>query len=52
MFFFCISLCFLGLKTSKIGERTDGGETTAATWQFFEDMYEILDARPSVDPQW
>ncbi|CAM4560706.1 unnamed protein product [Leuciscus chuanchicus] len=38
------------LKTPKTGSGTDAGEATAATWQYYEDMHEVLGARPSVDP--
>lgn len=38
------------LRTPKTGSGTDAGETTASTWQFFEDMHEVLGARPSMDP--
>ena len=37
-------------KSPKTGSGTDAGEVTAATWQFFEDMHEVLGARPSMDP--
>ncbi|CAM4640023.1 unnamed protein product [Leuciscus chuanchicus] len=29
---------------------TERGEVTAATWQYYEDMHEVLGARPSLDP--
>ncbi|KAF4116466.1 hypothetical protein G5714_003955 [Onychostoma macrolepis] len=38
------------LRTPKTGSGTDSGEVTAATWQFYEDMHEVLGARPSLDP--
>ncbi|XP_046874466.1 uncharacterized protein LOC124466643 [Hypomesus transpacificus] len=38
------------LRTPKTGSGTDRGEVTAATWQFYEDMHEVLGARPSLDP--
>ncbi|KAL7394671.1 hypothetical protein ABVT39_001760 [Epinephelus coioides] len=38
------------LRTPKAGSGTDAGETTASSWQFFEDMLEVLGARPSMDP--
>ncbi|CAM4644934.1 unnamed protein product [Leuciscus chuanchicus] len=38
------------LKTPKTGSGTDAGQVTAATWQFFEDMHEVLGGRPSMDP--
>lgn len=38
------------LKTPKTGSGTDAGETTASSWQFFEDMHEVLGSRPSIDP--
>ncbi|KAL2096810.1 hypothetical protein ACEWY4_006017 [Coilia grayii] len=38
------------LKTPKTGSGTDAGETTASTWQFFEEMHEVLGSRPSIDP--
>ncbi|XP_065812636.1 NACHT, LRR and PYD domains-containing protein 5-like [Labrus bergylta] len=38
------------LKTPRAGSGTDAGEVTAATWQFFGDMHEVLGARPSMDP--
>ena len=38
------------LKTPKTGSGTDSGEVTAATWQFYGDMHEVLGARPSVEP--
>ncbi|KAF1395386.1 hypothetical protein PFLUV_G00010990 [Perca fluviatilis] len=38
------------LRTTRTGSGTDRGEVTAATWQFYEDMHEVLGARPSVDP--
>ncbi len=44
----CVS--FQELRTPKTGSGTDSGEVTAATWQFYEDMHEVLGARPSLDP--
>lgn len=38
------------LKTPKTGYGTDAVETTASTRQFFEDMHQVLGARPSMDP--
>lgn len=38
------------LKTPRTGSGTDAGETTASTWQFFDDMHQVLGARPSMDP--
>ncbi|KAJ7991277.1 hypothetical protein DPEC_G00295660 [Dallia pectoralis] len=38
------------LQTPKTGSGNGGGEVTAATWQFYEDMHEVLGARPSLDP--
>ncbi|XP_016327895.1 uncharacterized protein LOC107677489 [Sinocyclocheilus anshuiensis] len=38
------------LKTPKTGSGTDAGEVTASTWQYFEEMHEVLGSRPSVDP--
>ncbi|KAI2662687.1 Angiopoietin-related protein 4 [Labeo rohita] len=38
------------LRTPKTGSGTDAGQVTAATWQYFEYMHEVLGARPSVDP--
>ncbi|KAM9475908.1 uncharacterized protein Hap1MRO34_011628 [Clarias gariepinus] len=38
------------LRTPKTGSGTDAGEVTAATWQYFDAMHEVLGARPSVDP--
>lgn len=47
----CVCVCLLQeLKTPKTGSGTDGGEVTAATWQFYGDMHEVLGARPSMDP--
>lgn len=41
---------FQNLRTPRSGSGTDAGETTAATWQYFEAKHEVLGARPSVDP--
>ncbi|KAJ8342330.1 hypothetical protein SKAU_G00322580 [Synaphobranchus kaupii] len=38
------------LKNPKTGSGTDGGEETAATWQYYQDMHEVLGGRPSIDP--
>ncbi|KAJ8014392.1 hypothetical protein DPEC_G00039740 [Dallia pectoralis] len=38
------------LKTLKTGSGTDAGEVTASSWQYYEDMHEVLGARPSMDP--
>ncbi|KAK2905472.1 hypothetical protein QQF64_033919 [Cirrhinus molitorella] len=38
------------LRTPKTGSGTDSEEVTAATWQFYEDMHEVLGARPSLGP--
>ncbi|KAE8277864.1 hypothetical protein D5F01_LYC24096 [Larimichthys crocea] len=38
------------LKTGKSGAGTDAGEVTATNWQYFEDMHEVLGARPCMDP--
>ncbi|XP_060757015.1 uncharacterized protein LOC132868062 [Neoarius graeffei] len=38
------------LKNPLSGSGTDEGQTTACTWQFFEDMHEVLGSRPSIDP--
>lgn len=38
------------LRTPKTGSGTDAGETTASTWQYFEDLHEVLGSRPSMDP--
>ncbi|KAL2092746.1 hypothetical protein ACEWY4_012544 [Coilia grayii] len=38
------------LKTPKTGSGTDAGETTACTWQFFEEMHDVLGSRPSIYP--
>ncbi|CAM4572532.1 unnamed protein product [Leuciscus chuanchicus] len=38
------------LRTPKTGSGTERGEVTAATWQYYEDMHEVLGARPSLDP--
>lgn len=38
------------LKTGNSGAGTDAGETTANNWQYFEDMHEVLGARPCMDP--
>lgn len=38
------------LKTPKTGSGTDGGEETAASWQYYQDMHEVLGGRPSIDP--
>ncbi|XP_029938433.1 serine/arginine repetitive matrix protein 2-like [Salarias fasciatus] len=38
------------LKTPKTGSGTDGGEETAASWVYFEDMHAVLGGRPSIDP--
>ena len=43
-------MSFQELRTPKTGSGTDRGEVTAATWQFYEDMHEVLGARPSLDP--
>lgn len=46
-----IGFCLLQeLKTPKTGSGTDAGETTASSWQFYEDMHEVLGSRPSMDP--
>ncbi|KAF4115171.1 hypothetical protein G5714_002660 [Onychostoma macrolepis] len=39
-----------GTKNSQNRVRYRQGEVTAATWQFYEDMHEVLGARPSLDP--
>ncbi|CAL8311117.1 unnamed protein product [Gadus morhua 'NCC'] len=38
------------LKSPKTGSGTDEGEVTAASWQFYDDMHEVLGSRPSIDP--
>ncbi|XP_065096812.1 uncharacterized protein [Paramisgurnus dabryanus] len=38
------------LKTPKTGSGTDAGEVTASSWQYFEEMHEVLGSRPSIDP--
>ncbi|KAM7416937.1 hypothetical protein PAMA_018830 [Pampus argenteus] len=38
------------LKTGKSGAGTDAGEVTATNWQYYEDMHEVLGARPCMDP--
>ncbi|XP_056441352.1 uncharacterized protein LOC130378667 [Gadus chalcogrammus] len=38
------------LRTPKTGSGTDRGEVTAANWQFFEDMHEVMGDRPAMDP--
>ncbi|CAM4569819.1 unnamed protein product [Leuciscus chuanchicus] len=38
------------LRTPKTGSGTERREVTAATWQYYEDMHEVLGARPSLDP--
>ncbi|CAL8352833.1 unnamed protein product [Boreogadus saida] len=38
------------LKSPKTGSGTGGGEVTAASWQFYGDMHEVLGSRPSMDP--
>ena len=38
------------LKNPKTGSGTGGGEMTAASWQFYGDMHEVLGSRPSIDP--
>ncbi|CAL8234675.1 unnamed protein product, partial [Arctogadus glacialis] len=38
------------LKSPKTGSGTGEGEVTAASWQFYRDMHEVLGSRPSIDP--
>ncbi|XP_076139201.1 olfactory receptor 1D2-like [Alosa pseudoharengus] len=38
------------LRTPKTGSGTGRGEVTVATWQYYEEMHEVLGDRPSVDP--
>ncbi|CAL8386191.1 unnamed protein product [Boreogadus saida] len=38
------------LKSPKTGSGTNEGEVTAASWQFYDDMHEVLGSRPSIDP--
>lgn len=41
---------FQDLRTPLTESETDAAEVAAATGQYFEDMHEVLGARPSVDP--
>ena len=45
----CVCI-FQDLRTPKTGSGTDGGEDTAATWQYFMNMHEVLGGRPYMDP--
>ncbi|KAM3599453.1 uncharacterized protein V6R79_005828 [Siganus canaliculatus] len=38
------------LKAPRTGVSTEGGETTAATWKWFQAMDEVMGQRPSITP--